>query len=99
MTSAPLSATDNGFRRRFATRNDYSQLRVLSLSGCNQLIVVNGIQVSDVDPAVRHFVYRPITPAHPLRRIGIVLVLRGVVVPGGEHERRAFRQEWSGVVG
>ena len=55
-------------------------------------------QVDDVHPGVGHLVHGAVAVAHPLIRIGIALVVLGVVVARRDVDDRALREGRRGVV-
>src|ERR1043165_3694775 len=67
-----------------------THLRLARVDFLREVVVAH---VSDVDPGVRHFVAGAIAPANPLARIGVALLGGRVVVPRGDLEDRALRQQ------
>src|SRR5437867_3883321 len=91
--SAPGAAEQTTNRRRRLRRRRTDSRLFSLLVSCvrlfgglrlalrNERVVFLVTQISDVYPGVRHFVDRTIPIAHPLIRIGVVLVGPRVVVP------------------
>src|SRR5690606_994388 len=51
-----------------------------------ELAIAFLVEVRDRDPRVRHLVRRAVADAHPLIRVGVVLVVFRVVVPRGQDD-------------
>ena len=61
-------------------------------------LIVFVAHVGDVDPGMTHLIHGAIAESHPLAGIRVVWIRRGVVIPRGDLQDRALRQEWSRIV-
>src|SRR5438552_1740537 len=73
------------FMRRFLPRLD-------------SLLIIGFVDIEEAHPREAHLVDRALAVAHPIPRIGVVLVGRGVVVPRGDVDDRSRRQDRRDIV-
>src|SRR5579863_4759345 len=69
------------------------------VSGFDALIEVRLVEIVQADPGETHLVDGALTAPHPVFGVGIVLVIVGVVVPGGHVNDRPCGQQRSHILG
>src|SRR5947208_6431466 len=74
------------------------RFRVFSFTLFEEGLVFVVGQIDNVDPGVSHFIDCAVAVAHPLIRIGIVLVVPGVVVPRRHVDDGSLREHGGGVI-